>query len=79
VTANTEHDRIADTVELDLAGNRLARKYSERQQLLRVLWMFGVWLIRLSPRPFFGWRRFVLRLFGARIGRHVHISMKASH
>jgi putative colanic acid biosynthesis acetyltransferase WcaF len=30
-------------------------------------------LFLLSPRPFFGWRRLLLRLFGARIGRHVHI------
>lgn len=26
-----------------------------------------------SPRPFFGWRRFLLRLFGASVGRRVKI------
>lgn len=35
-------------------------------------WMLGQWLFRLSPRPCFGWRRFVLRCFGARIGAHVN-------
>ena len=43
----------------------------------RVAWMAGQWLFRLSPRPCFGWRRFVLRCFGARIGRHVHIYSSA--
>lgn len=39
----------------------------------------GVWglvecsLFRFSPRPFHAWRRFLLRSFGAKIGRHVHI------
>ena len=30
-------------------------------------------LFRFSPRPLFGWRRFLLRLFGARIGRDAHV------
>jgi len=58
---------------LDLHGNRSARKYSLREQVLRVLWSVGRWAFRLSPRPFFGWRRAVLRLFGAEIGRAVHV------
>ena len=33
----------------------------------------GAWLLRLSPRPAFGWRRFVLRLFGAEVGEHVNV------
>ena len=40
---------------------------------MRVLWGIGRWCFRLSPRPCFGWRRFVLRCFGASIGRHVHL------
>jgi putative colanic acid biosynthesis acetyltransferase WcaF len=58
---------------LDAAANRAARKYTPREQWLRVLWTFGIWLIRLSPRPMFAWRRAVLRLFGARVGRDVHV------
>lgn len=49
-------------------ANRRATKYSRSEQLRRVLWACGEWLIRLSPRPMFGWRRFVLRLFGADVG-----------
>jgi putative colanic acid biosynthesis acetyltransferase WcaF len=39
----------------------------------------GVWnlvaglLFRFSPRPFHGWRSFLLRVFGAKIGRGVHV------
>ena len=57
----------------DHAANQAARKYSRHEQLRRVLWGAGRWLIRLSPRPCFGWRRGVLRLFGARVGEHVNI------
>ncbi len=63
----------AGSVSLDPVGNRAARKYSRKEQLRRLAWGFGRWLIRLSPRPCFGWRRCVLRLFGARIGEDVHI------
>ncbi|GAC1456670.1 MAG: hypothetical protein PVS2B3_08190 [Steroidobacteraceae bacterium] len=58
---------------LDVAANRAARKYTRREQTLRVLWAFGRWLIVLSPHPCHGWRRMVLRLFGARVGRQVRI------
>ncbi len=39
----------------------------------RVLWQC-VWILlyRPSPRPFHGWRRALLRLFGARIGQGAH-------
>src|SRR5260370_42213444 len=57
---------------LDIAANRQAAKYSTKELLLRFLWAFGQWLFRLSPRPCFGWRRFVLRCFGATIGAHVN-------
>jgi len=58
---------------IDVTANRAARKYSGTEQLRRVAWSFGRWLVRLSPRPCFGWRRAVLRAFGARIGAQVHI------
>ena len=58
---------------LDVRSNRSASKYTAREMALRVLWGAGQWLIRLSPRPAFGWRRAVLRLFGAEIGPHVHL------
>ena len=41
--------------------------------LARILWA-AVWpVFRLSPRPFWGWRNMMLRLFGAQIGAQVHV------
>jgi putative colanic acid biosynthesis acetyltransferase WcaF len=58
---------------IDHAANQAARKYSPSEQARRVAWSVGRWLIRLSPRPAFAWRRAILRLFGARVGAHVNI------
>jgi putative colanic acid biosynthesis acetyltransferase WcaF len=60
-------------LRIDSVANRAARKYSSSEQVRRIAWGFGRWLVRLSPRPCFGWRRAMLRLFGARIGTQVHI------
>jgi putative colanic acid biosynthesis acetyltransferase WcaF len=60
-------------MNLDISTNRSARKYTTGEMLQRVLWGFGELFFRFSPRPCFGWRCFVLRCFGARVGRHVHI------
>ena len=58
---------------IDILRNRAATKWSLREQLGRMLWA-ALWpCFRLSPRPLWGWRRFLLRLFGAKLGRHVHI------
>lgn len=60
------------------SANRSARKYGVDEQILRVLWGIGRWAFRLSPRPMFAWRRWVLRLFGARVGSHVHVYSTAN-
>ena len=65
--------RAREVRQLDVAANRAARKYSRREQTLRMLWSFGRWLIVLSPHPCHGWRRMVLRLFGARVGPEARI------
>jgi putative colanic acid biosynthesis acetyltransferase WcaF len=40
-----------------------------RNRVARLLWALGYYLLfRLSPRPFFGWRVTVLRLFGGQLG-----------
>jgi putative colanic acid biosynthesis acetyltransferase WcaF len=57
----------------DIQENRSAVKYERSEMWRRILWMPGLWIYRLSPRPCFGFRRWWLRLFGARIGRHVHV------
>jgi len=53
--------------------NRAESKYSRREQALRVLWGIGHLLFRMSPRPCFGFRRWMLRLFGARVGKGVNV------
>jgi len=59
-------------MNLDILNNRAAKKYTWAEQARRVVWGLGQWFFRCSPRPAFAWRRFVLRLFGATIGSHVH-------
>ena len=58
---------------LDIAANRRASKWTRKEQFGRILWGLIHPLFVLSPRPMWGWRRALLRLFGARIGRQVHI------
>jgi putative colanic acid biosynthesis acetyltransferase WcaF len=58
---------------IDVAANREAVKYSSTQNAARVAWAVVYPLFRFSPRPFFGWRVSLLRLFGARVGRNVHV------
>lgn len=38
-----------------------------------MLWWLAWPAFRFSPRPMFAWRRALLRAFGARIGREVHV------
>jgi putative colanic acid biosynthesis acetyltransferase WcaF len=59
--------------DLDIAANRMAAKYTRFDLICRVLWSVSTPLFRFSPRICFGWRRFLLRIFGASIGSHVHI------
>lgn len=58
---------------LNIEKNRNAVKYTKKQQALRVAWMVVGVLFRFSPRVFFAWRSFLLRLFGATVGKNVHI------
>lgn len=48
--------------------------FSLQNRIMRAIWRV-VWLIlfRTSPRPFHVWRRFLLRLFGAKLGKHVNV------
>jgi len=59
--------------EIDVAANRAARKWTRRELAGRVFWAAARPWFRFSPRPFWGWRRWLLRLFGARIGTNVQI------
>lgn len=60
-------------MSLDIDSNRKAAKYSRKELFLRVLWGFGKVIFRLSPRRCFGFRRGLLRSFGAKVGVGVHI------
>ena len=64
---------MADSPLTDPRANHAAVKYSRAEQLRRIAWSLGRWLMVLSPRPCFAWRRAVLRLFGARVGPHVNV------
>lgn len=64
-------------MNLDIHAARSAKPYSTREYAGRVLWAFATPLMRLSPVPCYGWRRFLLRLFGATVGRAVHVAPSA--
>ena len=58
---------------VDVEANRLAIKWSRRELAGRALWEILYPLFRLSPRPLWGWRRAMLRAFGAKVGSDVHV------
>ncbi|MBC7507206.1 MAG: colanic acid biosynthesis acetyltransferase WcaF [Ferruginibacter sp.] len=48
--------------------------FSLRNRFMRVVWgLVDATLFRYSPKPFHGWRAMLLRLFGAKVGRGVHV------
>ncbi|HKQ30644.1 MAG TPA: putative colanic acid biosynthesis acetyltransferase [Burkholderiales bacterium] len=52
----------------------LNASFSLQNRLLRFLWgIVYALFFRLSPRPLHAWRAFLLRCFGAKIGRGCHI------
>lgn len=58
----------ANAAGLAIDANRKARKWSRREQAMRALWMGGAFVFALTPRPLWGMRRALLRVFGARVG-----------
>lgn len=65
------------TSSLNIVANRSATKYRRRDQILRVIWACFSLVFRCSPRTFFGFRRTLLRLFGAKVGRQTNIYSSA--
>lgn len=48
--------------------------FTLKNRLFRVVWNITYLIVfRYSPIYFFGWRSFILRIFGAKIGIHTHI------
>lgn len=64
--------------DLNISGNRRAAKYSTKEQFSRVAWGAVKPFYHFSPRIFFGWRSALLRLFGATIGKEIHIYNSAT-
>lgn len=55
-------------------NTHIGPSFSLKNRISRLIWALAYFLFfRFSPRPFHGWRRFVLRLFGAKIGKNVHV------
>lgn len=51
--------------------------FSFKNRLGRIAWgIVYLLLFRYSPRPFHGWRTMLLRVFGAKVGRGVHVYPK---
>jgi putative colanic acid biosynthesis acetyltransferase WcaF len=51
--------------------------FSVKNRIGRVLWnVVNVLFFQYSPKPFFSWRSFLLRSFGAEVGKGVHIYPK---
>jgi len=63
---------------LDIAANRAKSEWTLTEQFGRALWdFFRRPLFLWTPRPLWAWRRVILRLFGARIGRNVRFHPSA--
>ena len=60
--------------ESERKGKYLSPTHTRANRVGRLLWWI-VWitLFRPTPRYFFAWRGFVLRCFGAKIGKNCHI------
>ena len=58
---------------LRINDSRATRPYSRREYLGRALWGLVAPMFRFSPRQLHGWRSWLLRRFGAIIGKRVHI------
>jgi len=60
-------------IKLDIKSNRKTKNYSKKILLKRVIWGIVKCFFRFSPRTFFAFRNMLLRMFGAKIGKNVHI------
>jgi len=61
----------------DINATRAIRNYSSKEMLFRVAWRLCQPFFRLSPRLLYGWRNFLLGMFGASIGTGVRIHQTA--
>lgn len=68
------HYNAAEQISAETAADPYLRPaFSFGNRLRRLVWnICRVLLYRLSPKPLHAWRSFLLRLFGARMGRGCH-------
>lgn len=65
-------------VSADSTDPYLVPAFPLNNRLLRAVWGFVyVVFFRPSPRPFHAWRAFLLRCFGARLGKNCHVYGRA--
>ncbi|MBT0812290.1 WcaF family extracellular polysaccharide biosynthesis acetyltransferase [Litoribacter ruber] len=51
--------------------------FSLKNRMARIIWMiFYLFLFRYTPNPFHSWRATILRFFGAKVGKGVHVYPK---
>lgn len=71
--------RLNHTPDIIEKSRYSGASFSLKNRLLRLVWEQVYWLLfRFTPRIFHPWRVFVLRCFGARIGRHCHVYPKVA-
>jgi putative colanic acid biosynthesis acetyltransferase WcaF len=59
---------------MDNQGTYVGTNFSLSNRIGRVIWaVVDVLFFKLSPKPLHAWRSFLLRAFGAKIGRKVHV------
>jgi putative colanic acid biosynthesis acetyltransferase WcaF len=52
--------------------------FSFKNRMMRVAWnLVSIFLFQFSPTPLHSWRSFLLRCFGAKVGRGVHVYPQA--
>ena len=60
-------------------NSRIGPSFSFQNRLMRLIWNSCYFLLFLpSPRNFFFWRTFILKLFGAKIGKKCRIHRKVN-
>ena len=58
---------------LDIPACRQLKPYSNKEYFLRIIWSIVSPFFSFSPRNLFFWRVWILKIFGAKIGKNVHI------
>lgn len=70
--SDSSRDELSPPLQ-DIAANRRAQKWSRQALIGRILWALVRPVFALSPRPLWGLRNSILRLFGAKIAVNVHV------